>query len=168
MQTVERPAFLALGANVGDPQVQIAEAVDRLHHPEVRVVARSRLYRSAPIGPPGQPDYLNAAVEIATVRAPQALLQHTQGVERAMGRVKTVRWGPRLVDVDIALYDDVQLDTADLVIPHRELANRRFVLAPLADLAPNRVVPGLERTIADLLAALGDADDGLSVLRNTW
>lgn len=161
--------FIALGANLGDPAAQLADAVARLVSPDLTLVAKSRLYRSAPIGPPGQPDYLNAAIEIRTRHRPEALLRHTQAVEAAMGRQKTVRWGPRLVDLDIALYGDEQIDTPDLVIPHRELTRRRFVLAPLADLAPELAVAGTGRTIRDLLAALGpDADEELSVLRDAW
>ena len=162
------PAFLALGANLGDPVTQLTEAVARLERAEVAVVARSRLYRSAPLGPPGQPDYVNGAVEIATALEPEDLLAHTQSVEQAMGRVKTVRWGPRLVDIDIALFADRRHDTPDLTIPHRELTRRRFVLAPLADLAPEVIVPGTNRTITELLAALDDDPSTLSVLIERW
>ena len=160
--------FLALGANLGDPAAQIGEAVERLAAGGASVVAKSRLYRSAPVGPPGQPDYLNAAVEVQTSLEPNALLAATQTIEQTMGRVKTVRWGPRLVDIDIALFGDRTVDTPALVIPHRELANRRFVLAPLADLAPDFVVPGHGRTVRALLDALDDDPGDLSVLRSTW
>ncbi|MEO1334511.1 MAG: 2-amino-4-hydroxy-6-hydroxymethyldihydropteridine diphosphokinase [Myxococcota bacterium] len=160
--------FLALGANLGEPVDQLVDAVERLAHDELQVVARSRLYRSAPVGPPGQPDYINAAIEVTTTLSPTQLLKHTQGVEQAMGRVKTVRWGPRLVDIDIAIYGSHTIDTPDLVVPHRELANRRFVLAPLADLASAMNVPGLDRTIQQLLEALDDNPDDLSVLSNEW
>ena len=161
-------AYLALGANLADPQAQLAEATDRLHSDDVSVVLRSRLYRSAPVGPPGQSDYLNAVVEIRTRLAPAALLTYTQGIEQAMGRVKTVRWGPRLVDIDIAVYATWVVRTQNLTIPHRELGNRRFVLAPLADLAPELIVPGTGQTVVALMAALQDSPDDISVLRDAW
>ena len=164
----EQRVFLAVGANLGDPAAQLVEAADRLATEVLTVVGRSRLYRSAPIGPPGQPEYFNAALEVRTRLSPADLLKHTQGVESAMGRIKTERWGPRLVDVDIALYGAQQVSTRELVIPHAELANRRFVLAPLADLAPEFVVPGFDRTIAELLAALDDNPADLAVERDQW
>ena len=164
----EVPVFIALGANLGEPEAQIVEAVERLATVGLRPVARSRLYRSAPIGPPGQPDYLNAAVEVRTSISPEAVLAKTQSIEQAMGRIKTVRWGPRVVDIDIALYGGQTIDTPDLTVPHRELANRRFVLAPLADLDSDRVVPGANRTIGELLRALGPDDGTLTVFKTAW
>ena len=146
----------------------MAEAVRRLVCTEVQIVAKSRLYRSAPVGPADQPFFLNAAVEIRTTLTPKRLLAHTQGIEAAMGRTKTVRWGPRLIDLDIALYGELQIDEPDLIIPHRELSNRRFVLAPLADLAPSLVVPKLDRSVAELLAALTDDPNDLTAIAPAW
>ncbi len=160
--------FLALGANLGDPASQLAEATRRVAGPQLEVMARSRLYRSAPVGPPGQPDYLNAVIEVQTSFSPTDLLKHTQAIENAMGRVKSVRWGPRVVDIDIALYGDEVVHTPDLVIPHRELARRRFVLAPLADIAPDLIVPGLGKSVAQLLSELVDDPSDLMVLTKNW
>ncbi|MEM7674562.1 MAG: 2-amino-4-hydroxy-6-hydroxymethyldihydropteridine diphosphokinase [Myxococcota bacterium] len=160
----EERVFLALGANLGSPADQLADAVTRLIHDELRVVSRSRLYRSAPVGPPGQPDYVNAAVEVRTTFSPDQLLAHTQGVENAMGRVKAIRWGPRLVDIDIALYGQRQVNQPELIIPHRELVRRRFVLAPLVDIDPTLVVAGVGKTVSVLLSELDDDPEDLSVL----
>lgn len=140
-------AYLALGANLRDPVAQIDEAVRRLERPGVRPRRRARLYGSRPVGPRNQPDFVNSALEVETTLAPRDLLDAAKAVEAAMGREKTERWGPRSIDVDIALYGDVVWTEDDLVIPHRELCRRSFVLQPLADLCPDRIVPGTARTI---------------------
>lgn len=157
-------AFLALGANLGDPVRQIGQALEALDARGLRIERRARLYRSPPLGPPGQPDYVNTAVQSATGLEPLAVLDAAQAVESALGRTPGVRWGPRVIDVDLALYGDVRFAHPRLVVPHRELANRRFVLQPLADLAPELEVPGTGRTVLELLFALPDDPDALVVL----
>jgi 2-amino-4-hydroxy-6-hydroxymethyldihydropteridine diphosphokinase len=157
-------AYLGLGANLGDPAANLAAAVAALAVPGVRPRRRARLYRTAPLGPPGQPDYLNTAVEVDTALAPHALLAVAQAIEDRLGRVRTVRWGARTLDVDVLLFGDEVIRAPDLVVPHPELARRRFVLAPLADLAAERRVPGLGHTVGELLAALGADDGGCRVL----
>ncbi len=157
-------AHLGLGANLGDPRQNVLGAIERLAAPEVRLLRRARLYRSPPLGPPGQPDYVNTAVEVETTLSPRQLLEHAKAVERALHRVTTVRWGPRTVDVDLLLYGDGRVDEPDLVIPHRELSRRAFVLAPLADLVPTRVVPGLGRTVGALLSDLPAEANALELL----
>lgn len=155
-------AFLGLGANLGDPETQILDAVRRLDRvPGIRVCRLSPAYRSTAHGPP-QPDYVNAAVEIETTLSPQLLLEVALQVERAMGRRRDgSRWGPRPIDIDLLLFDDVVLQGASaepaLAVPHPRIAERRFVLQPLCDLAPNLVHPVLGRTVVALLAACPDA-----------
>jgi 2-amino-4-hydroxy-6-hydroxymethyldihydropteridine diphosphokinase len=127
----------------------------------VTLDAISRFYRSAPLGPPGQPDYCNAVCAITTRWPPAMLLGALQGIEDAAGRKRGgERWGPRLLDLDLLLYDALVVDTPSLKLPHPQMHLRNFVLAPLADLAPALVVPGHGKVI-DLWAAVGN--DGLSL-----
>ena len=158
--------YLALGANLGEPRAALAEAQARLAPAGITATRRARLYRSAPVGPPGQPPYYNTAVEVQTELGPHALLAALKAIEATMGREPGERWGPRVIDLDIALYGDAALDTPELTIPHRELTRRRFVLAPLCDLAPNLVVPGPELPIHALLAALPERPGELEVVEH--
>jgi 2-amino-4-hydroxy-6-hydroxymethyldihydropteridine diphosphokinase len=137
-------AFVGLGSNLDDPVRQVETALHELAEiPGTRVTRHSALYRSPPLGPPGQPPYVNAVAELATTLPAAELLTALQQVEQAHGRVRSVRWGPRTLDLDILLYGDLVIDTRELHVPHRELAFRAFVLVPLAEIAPDRVVPGL-------------------------
>jgi 2-amino-4-hydroxy-6-hydroxymethyldihydropteridine diphosphokinase len=143
----DRPvtAFIGLGSNLLDPGQQVTEAIAELSRiPETALVARSRLYRTAPVGPPGQPDYVNAVVCLETRLGPNALLAALHRIEVAHGRRRDgTRWGPRILDLDILLYGDAQIDEPGLTIPHPEMARRAFVLVPLADVAPpDLAVPG--------------------------
>lgn len=133
-------AYVALGSNLGDRREHLRDAVRSL--PGVRRV--SSVYETAPVGGPEQGPYLNCVVEIDTDLDPHDLLAACQAVERAAERVRTVRWGPRTLDADVLLYDEIEVDTPDLVIPHPRMHRRRFVLAPLAELAPGRCPPGWE------------------------
>ena len=140
-----RRAFLGLGANLGDRERALREAVAAL--PDV--VAVSALYETEPVGgPPGQPPYLNLVVELATGRTPRQLLDLAHQVEAAAGRDRSgeVRFGPRPLDVDVLWIDGVRVDEPDLVVPHPRLFERRFVLTPLRDLAPELLPDGWEET----------------------
>lgn len=129
-------AFLALGSNLGDREATLRRAVAVLDD----VVAVSPVYETAPVGgPDGQGAYLNAVVELATRCSPRQLLERCRQVEAAAGRVRLERWGPRTLDVDVLLVGDQTVADADLVVPHPRMWERRFVLAPLADLAPDLV-----------------------------
>ncbi len=153
--------FIALGANLGpDPSQNLAEAVRRLaEEPRVRPRRLAPVYRSAPLGPQDQPDYLNSVLQAETELPALALLDALQAIEAAMGRVRTVRWGPRIIDLDLLLYGSERIAHPRLVVPHPEMIRRRFVLQPLADLAPDLVIPGTSDTVRALLAALDDADE---------
>lgn len=135
-------AFLSLGSNLGDRAATLAAALEALAAPgDVRVVRRSALYATAPLGRTDQPEFYNLVAQVETALAPEVLLERCQEVERALGRVRGERWGPRTVDVDIVLYDRRMIRTGRLTIPHPELLNRRFVLEPLLEIAPEAALP---------------------------
>jgi 2-amino-4-hydroxy-6-hydroxymethyldihydropteridine diphosphokinase len=153
-------AFLALGANLGDRLEHLRRAVELLdEHEGVRVVRSSRVYETAPVGPP-QPDYLNAVVEVRTALAAADLLRVCLGIEQKMGRVRAERWGPRVIDVDVLTYDDERIDEPDLIVPHPRMHERAFVLVPLLELTSEPMLPGGVR-----LADLRLADDAVSGVR---
>ncbi len=135
-------AFIGLGSNLGDRRAFLRDAVARLGEAG-DVVAVSPLYETEPVGgPEGQGPYLNLVVELRTADTPHRLLARCRAVEDAAGRVRTVRWGPRTLDADVLWVEGWVVDEADLVVPHPRLWERRFVLQPLADLAPDLVGAG--------------------------
>ncbi len=132
-----RRAYLGIGTNLGDRLAYLQLAVDALAAADgVRVVAASPVYETVPVGGPEQPDYLNAVVAVDTALSARALLRLAHTIEADAERVRTVRWGPRTLDVDVLLVGDEQVDEADLVVPHPRMQERAFVLVPLADLDP--------------------------------
>jgi len=136
-------AFVAIGTNVGDRQANVDAALSGLARlRDSRVRRASRLYESEPLGPAGQDAYYNLVAEIETDLGPRDLLDGCKAVERDMGRVKTVRWGPRVIDLDILLFGDASVDEPGLRVPHPEMLNRSFVLVPLAELAPDAEIAG--------------------------
>jgi 2-amino-4-hydroxy-6-hydroxymethyldihydropteridine diphosphokinase len=157
-------ALLGLGTNLGDRRANLRTALDALGRLGT-VEAASRVYETAPLYVTDQPAFLNMAARLSTRLEPAPLLAGLKALEVELGRVASVRYGPRLIDLDILIYDAAVIDTADLVLPHPRLAERRFALAPLADVAADAVHPGLGRTIATLLAAL-PADDGVRVVHD--
>ncbi len=136
--------YVALGSNLDGPAGQVRRAIAELGRaPSIHLRRVSRLYRSPPLGPAGQPDYINAVAEAETGLSPQALLAALQAMELAQGRVRTGgRWGPRPLDLDILLYADRRIHTPDLRIPHPRMAERAFVLYPLYEIAPGLEIPG--------------------------
>lgn len=136
-------AFIALGSNQASPLEQVAQALDALATlAHSRVVATSSFYRTKPLGPQDQPDYLNAAVALETTLTPEELLTHTQRIELEQGRVrKDERWGPRTLDLDIMLFGTQILNTPQLTVPHYDMKNRAFMLVPLLEIAPDSVFP---------------------------
>lgn len=146
-------ALLALGGNVGDVPATLDSAITQLcDGADVRLIARSSDYRTPPWGVKEQPPFVNLCIAIATTLSPRALLARAQEVERALGRDRTheQRWGPRPVDIDLLAYDDLALATPDLILPHPRLFERAFVLVPLAEIAPERVISGIR--VRDALA----------------
>ncbi|MDU5453882.1 2-amino-4-hydroxy-6-hydroxymethyldihydropteridine diphosphokinase [Pseudescherichia vulneris] len=150
--------YIALGSNLASPLTQVNAAIAALGNiPDSRIVAVSGLYRTPPLGPQDQPDYLNAAVALETSLAPEALLDHTQRIELDQGRVrKAERWGPRTLDLDIMLFGNETLATPRLTVPHYDMKNRGFMLWPLFEIAPELHFPDGE-TLASVLAHLGAA-----------
>ena len=144
-------AHLGLGSNLGDRRATLDRAVGALG----RVVAVSRYHETRPVGgPAGQGAFLNAAAVVETDLGPAELLRHLQAIERGAGRVREVRWGERTLDIDMLMYEDLLIDSPELTLPHPRMAVRRFVLGPLAEVAPGAVDPCTGLTVAALLANL--------------
>jgi 2-amino-4-hydroxy-6-hydroxymethyldihydropteridine diphosphokinase len=136
--------FIGLGSNLDRPVSQVQGAFRELDAlPATRLLRRSPLYRSAPLGPPGQPEYVNAAAMLETRLTPHALLDLLQGIERRHGRLRGERWGPRSLDLDLLLFADRRIDSRRLQVPHPEISRRPFVLIPLYDIAPDLTLPGV-------------------------
>ena len=158
--------FLGLGSNLGDRLANIVEA-----RKELAVLPETILMENAPIyetkalgGPADQEDYLNSVSLVDTKLEPHDLLKHLHTIERRLGRRRegeTGRWGPRLIDLDILFWDDSVVEEADLVIPHPRLAERAFVLVPLADIYPDMLHPVIELTIRELLERIGPEHEGV-------
>jgi 2-amino-4-hydroxy-6-hydroxymethyldihydropteridine diphosphokinase len=152
-------SYVGAGSNLGDRWAHLAGAAASIRAARrVRILRASRVYDAAPLGPP-QPRYLNAVLELETDLGPGALLLLLQDAERTAGRVRgPERWAPRTLDLDLLLHGDEIIRRRTLVVPHPGLVARRFVLAPLAELCPDRVVPGTGRTVAQLLAVAPQED----------
>lgn len=147
-------AYVALGSNLADPVTQLGAAFDELGRlPQTRLVARSSLWRSAPVGYLDQPDFVNAVAAIETTLEAETLLAHLLDIERRHGRVRQFQNAPRTLDLDIALYGDDRIDTPTLTVPHPRMQERAFVLLPLNELAPDVVIPG-HGPLRDLLPAV--------------
>ncbi len=154
-------AYLGLGSNLGDRLGNLSRAVSLLGQRDgIRVVRSSRVFETEPVGPP-QPDYLNAVAEVETSLTARRLLDECLAVELEMGRVRTDRWGPRVIDVDLLTYDDLRIDEPGLTVPHPRMHERGFVLVPLLELEGDPPLPD-GRRIAEL--RLGwDIDSGVRV-----
>jgi 2-amino-4-hydroxy-6-hydroxymethyldihydropteridine diphosphokinase len=162
MTTSWRPAYVALGSNLNQPRDRIAEACAHLAGlADTRLEARSRLYRTRPMGPRDQPEFVNAAVGLLTRHSPHAMLDALLAIERRMGRIRGERWGPRVIDLDLVWMAGSAVDDPRLTLPHPGVSMRNFVLYPLSDIAPSLDLPGHGRVL-DLKRERGD--DGISLL----
>lgn len=142
---------MALGSNIEDPEAQVARAFDELAAlPQTRLIARSKLHRTAPVGYAAQPDFVNACALVETALEPRALLDQLLAVEKRHGRVRDIPNGPRTLDLDIVVYGDRVIDEPGLKVPHPRAHERAFVLVPLLEAWPDAVIPGRGR-VADLV-----------------
>ena len=149
-------AYVALGSNLGDPVRTIEDAIDAMAALRGSLLtAISSLYRTAPVGLPDQPEFINAVAKLETDLAPEALLDALHEIEQRFGRVRAERNGPRTLDLDLLLYDDQFIDLPRLTLPHPRLHLRAFVLQPLAEIAPDLAIPG-RGTVAAWLPAVAN------------
>ncbi len=162
MEAIWRPAYVAIGGNLNNPRERVQEAFERIRTlPETQLELRSRLYLARPMGPQDQPDFVNAVVGLVTRQSARALLDALLGIERAMGRERHERWGPRLIDLDLVWMVGAPSEESGPTLPHPGVSTRNFVLYPLNDIAPTLDIPGHGR-VMDLMRLAGA--DGISVL----
>jgi 2-amino-4-hydroxy-6-hydroxymethyldihydropteridine diphosphokinase len=152
------PAYIGLGSNLNEPQQQVAHGFKALEQlPGTRLIQRSSLYRSSPLGPQDQPDFINAAAGLLTQLDAHALMAALKKIEQRLGRDPAqVRWGPRIIDLDLLVYGSARIDEPQLRIPHAGIQSRNFVLYPLAQIAPELFVPGAGR-VSRLLSQIDAA-----------
>jgi 2-amino-4-hydroxy-6-hydroxymethyldihydropteridine diphosphokinase len=150
------PAYVGIGSNLGDSVSRVGAAFEALHAvPRTRLIARSRFYRTRPVGPVQQGDFINAVAGLLTQLTAPELLAAIGGIENAAGRERAERWGPRTLDLDLLVFGTERSNAPELTLPHPGIATRGFVLAPLNDIAPTLAVPGLGR-VEVLLRGLAD------------
>lgn len=151
--------YLGLGSNLGDREENLEKAINALNDfDEINVTNRSRVLETEPYGKTDQPEFMNMCVEIKTRMSPLSLLETVLGIEHSLGRVREEVWGPRIIDIDILLYEDLELELDDLSIPHKEMHKRSFVLEPLAEIAPHMKHPTLDKTVLELKEDLERGD----------
>jgi 2-amino-4-hydroxy-6-hydroxymethyldihydropteridine diphosphokinase len=159
--------YLGLGTNVGQRRQNLERAVAGLGE-VMEITAVSPIYQTPPWGLTDQPDFLNLCLQAATSLSPFDLLHFTQELEKELGREKTVRWGPRLIDIDILFYDDEISHSEELTIPHPQIAQRAFVLVPLADIAPDLVHPQTGQTVREMVAQVDTSGVVAIRLQKSW
>jgi len=143
-------AYIGIGSNLGSREENCERAIKLLIENGITIVKRSSMIETEPWGVKEQPDFINMAVEIETALKPDSLLHLLKNIEIEAGRLPTSHWGPRIIDLDILLYDDLIMETPDLKIPHPGISEREFVLKPLVEIAPDKIHPVIQKTIKDL------------------
>jgi len=146
--------YIGIGSNLGDREEHCLKAIRLFSEKGILVTRRSSVYETEPWGVKDQPKFLNMAIEGETGLTPAGLLEVLKMTEDEVGRTKTYRWGPRVIDLDILLYDDLVISTPELTIPHPRMHEREFVLRPLAEIAPEKIHPMLKKTMRELLSDL--------------
>ena len=146
------PVYIGLGSNLDNPEAQLSKAIKALKIlPDTEYLCNSSFYRSEPVGPQGQPDYINAVAMLNTNLLALSLLERLQAIEVQQGRVRgSERWGPRTIDLDLLLYGDEQINDDNLIVPHQEMHKRNFVMYPLHEIASELAIPG-KGSVAELL-----------------
>ncbi len=154
---MQHTAYIGIGSNLGLPGENCKQAIEHLNgHPDIEVIRCSAFYESEPVGVPDQAWFVNTAVKVRTSLDPGPLLLELLAIENEMGRVRLEKWGPRIIDLDLLLYEDRVLQSPELTIPHPEMAHRGFVLLPLCDLDPDFIHPVAKQSLETLLAGLPD------------
>jgi len=148
--------YIGLGSNLGDREANLRTAREQIAAPDLRVLRESSIYETAPRDIEDQPWFLNQVIECETDLFPRQLLARLKKIERAMGRKHRIAKGPREIDLDILLYGDAVVKSPELEVPHPRLSERRFVLEPLAELAPDKKHPGTRRTVREMLAGVSN------------
>lgn len=162
-------ACIALGTNMGDRVNHLKQAVKLLQSEKaIRLEALSAVYETAPVGGPAQGPYLNACAAINTSLSPVQLLLKLLELENVIGRVREVRWGPRIIDLDLLVYDEIIMKTPLLDLPHPRMCKRDFVLVPLADIAPDLVIPGCNKSVLELLTNRDPGEEISLYLPRGW
>jgi 2-amino-4-hydroxy-6-hydroxymethyldihydropteridine diphosphokinase len=152
---MRRIAYISLGSNLGNRSENIQQAIDYLYAcPQVKILKISSLYKTEPWGVKKQPEFLNAVIKLQTDLGPESLHRYLQEIEYKLHRKRDKKWGPRTIDLDILFFGKILIDEEDLKVPHPEIADRAFVLIPLAEIAPKLYHPVLKKTIATLLSEL--------------
>ena len=154
-----KQVYIALGGNIGDTEQYFALAKEQLQKYGLKILASSTTIKTKAYGYEQQADFLNAVLLLETQLEPLQLLTLLKGIEKQLGRVSTIRWGERCIDLDIIFYDDIVCNLPQLTIPHADLQNREFVLGPLLELAPEKVHPVLQKTIKELYQQLKGVKD---------
>ena len=152
--------YIGIGSNLGNREENCQKAIALLIEKNIKITKRSSLYETEPWGVKEQPRFINMALEIETNLEPGILLKTIKEIENSMGRLEGMRWGPRIIDLDILLYDDLILKTHDLEIPHPGIKDREFVLKPLSEIAPDKIHPILKKSIKTLLIEILESSQG--------
>jgi len=151
-------AYVALGSNLGNKKENLLRAIELLKNHGVNILAVSSFLVTKPYGVTDQPDFLNGAIKLEYSKSPEELLEVLLAVEQEMGRVRLRHWGERIIDLDLLLFEQEVINSKRLVLPHKDMENREFVLAPLAEIAPQIVPPNGSETIMELLTNLRKRD----------
>ncbi len=161
-------AFIGMGSNQGDRQQNILQAMAYINiSHNMQIEKTSGLYNTEPVGYTRQPDFLNSVIQINTTFSPSQLLATCLDIEQKMGRYRQRRWGPRIIDVDILTFDDIVHHDDELDIPHPEIANRRFVLVPFAEISPDKVIPVWNKKVESLLSETRDSSAVTRVMNSS-
>ncbi|HGG0417590.1 2-amino-4-hydroxy-6-hydroxymethyldihydropteridine diphosphokinase [Clostridium botulinum] len=143
-------AYVAFGSNIGEKENYIKRALEKIEEREIKIIKVSPIYETEPYGVLDQDSFLNGVVKIETNLTPEDLIEELLHIEKQLDRVRERRWGPRTIDLDIIFYDDLIINEKDLVIPHKDMENREFVLKPLCDIDENFIHPVLKKSVREL------------------